>query len=120
MINRITVAQIVFSLDAVLGILTVAAACLFAAAYNRHAPVLPLVLTVFLPLALLWSSICYGAYKGLTSEKAVLKFVFWLYVVVNAIGFPVGTAIAGVSIWLWRDLKTSALSPPGSGINKTQ
>lgn len=111
MIDRVRVAKVMFSLDAVLGILTVGAACLFAAAYNRHAPVLPLILTVFVPLALLWSSICYGAYKGLTSEIAALKFVFWLYVVVNAIGFPVGTAIAGVSIWLWRELKNT---PPAA------
>ena len=109
--NRIKVAKFIFSLDALLGILAVGAACLFGAAYNRHAPLLPIFLTIFLPLAVLWSVFCYCAYKGLTSEKAVLKFVFWFYVVCNVLSFPIGTAIAGVSIWLWRDLRKQDIRP---------
>ena len=109
--NRIRVAQFMFSLDAVLGILAVGAACLYGAAYNRHAGLLTIFLTIFVPLAVLWSSFCYCAYKGLTSENAVLKFLFWFYVVCNALGFPIGTAIAGVSIWLWRDLRKQDIRP---------
>jgi hypothetical protein len=108
--NRIRVAKLIFSLDAVLGILAVGGACLYAAAYNRHAGLLT-CLPIFVPLAVLWSSFCYWAYKGLTSEKAVLKFVFWSYVVCNVFSFPIGTGIAGVSIWLWRDLRKQNIRP---------
>ena len=109
--NRIKVARFMFSIDAVLGILAVGAACLFGAAYNRHAPLLPIFLTIFLPLAVLWSLLCYGAYKGLTSEKFILKIVFWFHVACNVLSFPIGTAVAGVSIWLWRDLRNQDSRP---------
>jgi hypothetical protein len=102
--NRIRVAKFVFSLDAVLGILSVGGAALYGAAY-ASGKMWTTFLAIFVPFAVLWAFFCYGAYKGLTSEKAVLKFVFWSYVVGNVFGFPVGTAIAGVSIWLWRDLR---------------
>ena len=52
------------------------------------------ILAIFVPFAVLWAFFCYGAYNGLTSEKTVLNFVFWLYGVGNVFGFPVGTAIA--------------------------
>ena len=104
MSNRIRVAQFVFSLDALLGVLSVGGAALYGAAFSSG-PVWTAFLAIFVPFAVLWSSFCYLAYKGLTSEKAILKCVFWSYVVGNIFGFPVGTAIAGVSIWLWRDLR---------------
>lgn len=97
-------AKFVFSLDALLGILSVGGAALYGAAY-ASGNMWTTFLAIFVPFAVLWALLCYGAYKGLTSEKAVLKFVFWSYVVGNVFGFPVGTAIAGVSIWLWRDLR---------------
>jgi hypothetical protein len=97
-------AKLVFSLDAVLGILSIGGAALYGASFSS-ANVWTAFLVIFVPLAVLWASFCYGAYKGLTSEKTVLKIVFWAYVVGNVFGFPVGTAIAGVSIWLWRDLR---------------
>ena len=98
------VAKIVFSVGAVLGIVAVGAACLFGAAYNRHAPLQPIILNIFLPFSVLWTLFCYCAYRGLTSANVVLKAAFWVFVALNVFAFPVGTAIAGMSIWLWRDL----------------
>jgi hypothetical protein len=105
--NPTRVAKVVFSIGAVLGILAVGAACLFGAAYNRHAPLLPIVLNIFLPFSVLWSVFSYCAYRGLTSTNVLLKLAFWLFVALNVFGFPVGTAIAGVAIWLWRDLRAN-------------
>ena len=42
----------------------------------------------------------------LTSSSGALKIVFWIHVAGNAIGFPVGTVIAGVCFWLWREART--------------
>lgn len=103
MINRVTAARLLFSLNAVLGILAIGGACLFGASYNPHASLMRILLTTFLPLSALWMSICYCAYKGLAGENVVLKSVFWFYVVLNVFFFPVGTAIAAASVWLWRD-----------------
>jgi hypothetical protein len=108
--NRITVAKFMFCLDAVLGVLSAGGAALYVAA-STSGNAWTAFLAVFVPSAVLWSSFCYWAYIGLTSEKAVLKFVFWSYVVANVFGFPVGTAIAGVSIWLWRDLRKQNTRP---------
>jgi hypothetical protein len=102
--SRVRVATFVFSLDAILGIVSIGGAALYLAAFTSGNAWTTFV-AIFVPFAVLWSSFCYWAYKGLTSEKTVLKFVFWSYVVMNLFGFPVGTAIAGVSIWLWRDLR---------------
>ena len=108
--NRIRVAKFVFSLDAVLGILSIGGAALYVAAF-ASGNAWTAFFAIFVPIAVLWALFCYWAYKGLTSEKAVLKFVFWSYVVANVFGFPVGTAIAGVSIWLWRDLRKQNIRP---------
>jgi hypothetical protein len=108
--NLIRAAKFVFSLDAVLGILSVGAAALYGAALTSG-NAWTAFFSIFVPLAVLWALFCYGAYKGLTSAKAVLKFVFWLNVVGNVFGFPVGTAIAGVSIWLWRDIRKQNIRP---------
>ena len=107
--NRIRVAKFVFSLDAVLGILSIGGAALYGAAFSSG-NVWTTSLAIFLPFSVLWALFCYWAYKGLTSEKTVLKFVFWLFVVGHVFGFPVGTAISGVSIWLWRDLRNQNIS----------
>jgi hypothetical protein len=71
MISRSKVAKLVFSLDAVLGILSIGGAALYGAALSSG--------------------------KGWTAFAVV--------------GFPVGTAIAGVSIWLWRDLRKQDICP---------
>ena len=63
------------------------------------------LLATFVPFGMLWLLISYSAYKGLTSKNIALKFVFWLYVAGNAFAFPVGTAIAGLSAWLCRDIR---------------
>ena len=80
MIDRITVAKLTFSLDAVLGILGAGGAALYGAAYSSG-NVWTTFLTIFVPSAMLWSLFCYSAYKGLTSQNVVLKVVFWLFVV---------------------------------------
>jgi hypothetical protein len=110
MSDRIRVAKFVFSLDAVLGILSIGGAALYGATLTSGNAWMAFF-AVFVPFTLLWSSFCYWAYKGLTSEKAILKFVFWSNVVGNVFGFPVGTAIAGVSIWLWHDLRKQKIRP---------
>ena len=102
--NPIKVAQFVFSLDAVLGILSIGGAALYGAAWSSG-NVWTTSLAIFVPFSLLWALFCYGAYNGLTSDKAVLKSMFWLFVVGHIFAFPVGTAISGVSIWLWRELR---------------
>lgn len=101
--NRVLLARLLFILDAVLGILVVGAACLYGAAFNRNPDWVAIALTFFLPLSLAWSLLCYFAYKGLTSGNIVLKSVFWFYVFCNVFTFPIGTAIAGASIWLRRE-----------------
>ena len=74
--NHIRVAKFVFSLDAVLGILAVGGAALYGAALTSGNAWTAFV-AIFVPFAVLWTFFCYWAYKGLTSEKVVLKFVFW-------------------------------------------
>jgi hypothetical protein len=102
--SHIRLAKVVFLLDAVLGILSIGGAALFGASY-ASGNVWAAFLAVFVPFSVLWSLFCYAAYKGLTSNLIVLKILFWLHVVGNAIGFPIGTAIAGLCVWLWRDLR---------------
>lgn len=102
--KRIKIAKYTFALDAVLGILSIGGAALYGAAYSSG-NVWTAFSVIFIPFAALWALFCYGAYKGLTSGHIALKCVFWVNVVGNAFGFPVGTAIAGVAIWLWRDLR---------------
>lgn len=99
-----------FTLDAVLGILSIGGAALYGTVYASGNAWLAFA-AIFVPFSTLWLAFCYGAYKGLTSEKTVLKIVFWSNVVGNAFGFPVGTAIAGVAIWLWRDLRKQDIRP---------
>ena len=108
--NHVTVAKFIFTLGAVLGILSIGGGALYGATWSSE-NVWVAFLKVFVPLAVLWSLFCYAAYKGLTSERAVLKFVFWLYVVANVFVFPVGTALAGACIWLWRDLRRHPVHP---------
>ncbi len=109
--NRIKVAKFMFSLGALLGILSAGGAGLYAVAYTPGSGTPPIkealttFLIIFVPVSVLWSSFCYLGHKGLTSNKTILKFKFWFYVVWNVFVFPIGTVIAGVSVWLWRDLR---------------
>jgi hypothetical protein len=107
---RFRVAQFVFALDAVLGTMAVGGASLYVAAFSSG-NVWKAFFATFVPFTVVWTLICYGAYKGLASDQVILKFVFWGYVVGNVFVFPVGTAIAGVSIWLWRDLRKQNSRP---------
>lgn len=108
--NRTRLAKLLFSIKAVLGILSIGGAALYGAAWTSG-NAWTAFFSVFVPFALLWALFCYAAYGGLTSEKTVLKFVFWLYVVGNVFIFPVGTAFAGVAIWLWRDSRKQNIVP---------
>lgn len=110
MSDRITMAKVLFSVDAVLGTLSAGGAALYGAAYSSG-NVWTVFLTIFLPSAMLWCFFCYLAFKGLTSQNPVLKAVFWLFVIGHVFLFPVGTAIAGVSIWLWRELRKQDTRP---------
>lgn len=104
MISRSKLAQMLFSIDAVLGVGVIGAAALFGAAYSPDDSWRPF-LVVFIPGSLVWLTICYLAFRGLTSPNLFLRFVFWAYVVCNLPLFPVGTALAVISIWLWRELR---------------
>jgi len=110
MADRVTVAKILFSLDAVLGVLSAGGGALYVAALSSG-NVWAGFLATFVPSAMLWSLFCYLACRGLTSENVVLKVVFWSHVVGHVFVFPVGTAIAGVAIWLWRDLRKQDIPP---------
>ena len=101
--DRIRVAKYLFSLDAVLGILGIGGAALYGAAYSSKSLWAAFV-PIFVPFSALWMLFCYGAYKGLTRPNAFTRLVFWLFVVGHVFAFPVGTAISGACIWLWRDL----------------
>lgn len=102
--DRPRLARVVYALDAALGILSIGAGALFGASY-ASGNVWVAFLTIFVPASVAWCLFCYGAYKGLTSDNVLLKSVFWVHVVGNAIGFPVGTAFAGACFWLWRELR---------------
>ncbi len=104
-IARARLAQLVFGFDALLGILSIGAGALYAAAYARGNPVLTFI-ALFVPCAALWLAFCHGAYRGLTSERPVHRILFWAFVIVNLVPFPLGTAISGVSLWLRRELRT--------------
>jgi hypothetical protein len=103
-------AQYLFSVDAVLGMLTIGDAALYGVAYASKS-LWAAFLPIFVPFSALWVLFCYGAYKGLVGANALLKVVFWLFVAGHLVVFPVGTAIAGVCIWLRREL-----SPYSSGL----
>jgi hypothetical protein len=62
---------------------------------------------VFFTLSIFWSLFCYGAYKGIKSNKLYLKIIFWLFVMCNIVlvAFPVGTMFAVALIYLWRSIK---------------
>lgn len=105
--DRRRLAKGLFILDAVLGILSIGGAAFYGAAYSSKS-IWVAFLPVFVPFSALWALFCYGAYKGLTSPNAFTKVVFWLFVVGHLPAFPVGTAISGACIWLWRGLSSQS------------
>ena len=62
---------------------------------------------VFFTLSIFWSLFCYGAYKGIKSNKRYFKIIFWLFVMCNIVMvvFPAGTMFAVAIIYLWRSIK---------------
>lgn len=118
--DRIRLAKYLFSLDAVLGILSIGGAALYGAAYSSKS-MWAAFLPIFVPFSVLWALFCYGAYKGLTSPNALSKLVFWVFVVGHVFAFPIGTAISAACIWLWRNLsshsngrQSAVVAQPGS------
>ena len=111
--NRIKVAQFTFFIGTFVGVLSADGGALTAAAFSAAQGLQFWIksLVLFVPISILWSSFCYLAYKGFTSNKIILKFIFWLYVVFNVFIFPIGTVIAGVSVWLWRDSRIQNIDP---------
>ncbi len=107
MSDPVRLARYLFSLDTVLGIFSIGGAALFGATYSSHGFWFS-VLAIFLPSSALWALFCYGAYKGLTSPNAFTRLLFWLFVVGHVFAIPVGTAISGACIWLWRRLSAQA------------
>lgn len=103
MIDRTKLAKLVYIVDAVLGILSIGGAALYGVTYSSGNAWAAFA-AVFVPGSLLWSLFCYGAYLGLRSDNVLLKVVFWVHVMGNFFGFPVGTAIAGMCVWLRREL----------------
>lgn len=99
--DRTQAAKVLFTADALLGTLSIGGAALYGAAYSSETLWIAF-LPVFVPFTAIWCAFCYGAYRGLTSERIVLKIVFWLFVLGHVFAFPVGTAIAGLAIWLQR------------------
>lgn len=100
--DRIRLAKYLFSLDAALGILAIGGAALYGAAFNPKSGWATFLL-ILVPFSALWASFCYGAYKGLTGPNAFTRVLFWVFVVGHVFAFPVGTAISGACVWLWRD-----------------
>ncbi len=61
---------------------------------------------VFFTLSIFWSLFCYGAYKGIKSNKLHLKIIFWLFVICSIVlvAFPVGIMFSVALIYLWRSI----------------
>lgn len=107
MTDPVRLAKYLFVLDTILGIFSIGGAALYGATYSSHGFWLT-VLPIFVPSSVLWALFCYGAYKGLTSPNAFTRLLFWLFVVGHVFAIPVGTAISGACIWLWRRLSAPA------------
>ncbi|MBK7976374.1 MAG: hypothetical protein IPK07_24920 [Deltaproteobacteria bacterium] len=107
--DRLLLARLIFGADAVLGVGTIAAAALYGAALSTGSAKATFAGT-FVPLAALWVLFCRLAYAGLTSERLALKILFWAHVVGHFFALPVGTLIAGTSVWIWRDLRNQRLA----------
>lgn len=87
MSDRTRVAKYLFSLDAILGILSIGGAALCGAAYSSKS-IWVAFFPIFAPLTVLWALLCYGTYKGLTSSNIFLTLLFWLFVVGIFLPFP--------------------------------
>jgi hypothetical protein len=99
--DSIRLAKYLFCLDAVLGFFSIGTAALYGAANAPDDPWGAFFL-LFIPLCGLWALFCYGAYRGLTRRDALTRVVFWISVIGHFPAFPIGTAISGAGIWLWR------------------
>lgn len=110
--DRLRLGRFLFGADAVLGVGTIAAASLYGAALSSGSEKIGFAGT-FVPLAATWVLFCRLAYAGLTSERLVLQCLFWVHVVGHFFALPVGTLIAGASVWIWRDLRHQRLPAPG-------
>jgi hypothetical protein len=62
---------------------------------------------VFFTLSIFWSLFCYGAYKGIKSNKLYFKIIFWLFVMCSIVivVFPVGIMFVVALFSLLRSIK---------------
>ena len=100
-------ASALFGFSALVGVVVIGAGALSGAAWAPNARVWIVFAQVFIPAASVWLAFSYGAYKGLASDNAGLRFLFWANVGVMFFIFPVGTAVAAAMVWLWRELKNA-------------
>lgn len=100
--NRSRLVLLAFAVGALLGIIGIFEAALYAAVMTSGSPWLAFTV-VFVPGVALWSGFTFGAWKGLGSTRLVLRVLFWAYVALNLPVIPVGTAVSAVLIWAWRE-----------------
>jgi hypothetical protein len=112
--NNIKIAKRLFICIAIAGIAFSAGVGLLCVVFAGVAASEPLVWIVssaiFVTLSTFWLLFCYGAYKGLNSNRLYLKIIFWLFVIVNMAHFPVGTTFAIALIYLWRKVNKTETS----------
>ena len=95
------IAQLLFVLEAVLGVMSIGGAALYGVAWSPNKGWMTFG-EIFVPFSVLWLLFCYGAYRSVVGVNPWLRGIFWLFVLTHIFVFPVGTAIAGTCIWLRR------------------
>jgi hypothetical protein len=110
---KINIAKRLFILIAIAGVVFSAGTGLLCFVFAGVAASKPFVWiissAISVTLSAFWLLFSYGAYKGLNSNRLYLKIVFWLFVIVNIVFFPIGTIFAISLIYLWREVnKTEA------------
>jgi len=103
--------------------MSIGGAALYGAAYSSKS-LWAAFLPIFLPFSILWSLFCYGAYKGLVGTNALLKVVFWLFVLGHVVGFPVARPLrhyaSGSGVSCHRlPTATAQASSPGKALQGT-
>jgi hypothetical protein len=117
-LNKIQIAKYLFIANAVLvsvgyGALAGLIAFVYASGPGPHLKEAIIAFSiVFFTLSIFWSLFCYGAYKGIKSDKLYFKIIFWLFVVCSTVlvVFPVGAIFAAALIYLWHSIKKEAIA----------
>ena len=113
--NKLRAAKILLIINAIIGVAGSAGIAIYMAAFAydsgpNHVGAMITFTVVFFPIAILWSLFCYGAYKGIITDRIFPKFIFWLFVVFSVAGFPIGTITSFILIYLWYTLKNEGVS----------